>query len=243
MYETGLADNMNREEGRVGGGDGIDGDGVEDDEGGEVEAVRKHTTETLMAGEKIMEAIELADADRLLTSEYLESVSKATGQLKEALMPPTRSGILVAMGNPTPEAYVLSVVEKIPVASMEDALLVLPFRQVISLMEYLDLWARTGTNTALISRILIFMLRTHHSQIISNQVMRTTLLDLKQHLRAALTKEKSTLGYNLAALKYIRRLNEAERMAGVMEDGMGMDEVKVKEMIEEGRKKRKRVVV
>jgi hypothetical protein len=38
---------------------------------------------------------------------------------------------------------VLGVIEKVPTANMEDALLVLPFKQVISLLEYLDIWAKT----------------------------------------------------------------------------------------------------
>lgn len=140
MYESNVADTLNRDPGRIGAGvEGAEADADEDAD--EVSAVAKQSAETLMAGEKIMDAIEIADADRALTRDYEDSRARTTGELKEALMPPTRNPTLIAMGNPTPEDYVRSVMEKVPPAQMEDALLVLPFKQVISLLEYLGMWA------------------------------------------------------------------------------------------------------
>jgi U3 small nucleolar RNA-associated protein 12 len=140
MYESGVADSLNRTDRPI----GAAADGSEiGDVGDEVEDVQKATSETLMAGERIMDAIELADADRQLTQDYEESRAKATGEMKDALLPPQRSALIVASGNPTPDRYVLGVIEKVPTANMEDALLVLPFKQVISLLEYLDIWAKT----------------------------------------------------------------------------------------------------
>ncbi len=71
--------------------------------------------------------------------------------------------------------------------------------------------------------------------------MRTALIPLRKHLRNALKKQKNTIGYNLAALQYIRRRNESERTAQFYEEE-GMDEEKVRARIAEGRK-RKRVNV
>jgi len=239
MYETGVADSLNRKDRPVGAA--ADGSEV-GDVGDEVEDVQKATSETLMAGERIMDAIELADADRQLTQDYEESKAKATGEMKDALLPPQRSALIVASGNPTPDRYVLGVIEKVPTANMEDALLVLPFKQVISLLEYLDIWAKTDANITLTSRILFFLLKTHHHQIVSNLVMRTTLVSLREHIRDSLQRQKQTLGYNMAALKFIRRQYEADRTAGLMESE-GMDEEKVRERIAEGQKKRKRISV
>ena len=70
--------------------------------------------------------------------------------------------------------------------------------------------------------------------------MRTTLIPLRKHLRDALRKRKETMGYNLAALQFIQRQNEAQRTAMFYEESF--DEEKVKARIAEG-KKRKRVVV
>lgn len=206
---------------------------------GEVEPAHLATAATLMSGEKIMEAIELADADRQLTRDYEESKAKAGSNLAEALMPPTRSVLLMGA---SPEDHVRSVLEKVPAAQMEDALLVLPFKQVISLLEYLDLWAADVHNTPIVTRVLFFMLRTHHHQIVSNRVMRTTLLSIRLRLRAALDTQKSSLGFNKAALRYVKRQHDATKTATMLEEE-ALDEDQVRAKIEAGRKQKKRVAV
>jgi U3 small nucleolar RNA-associated protein 12 len=72
--------------------------------------------------------------------------------------------------------------------------------------------------------------------------MRKTLQEVRLHLRNALTKQKETLGYNMAALKYIKRLHDANKTASLFEEEL-LDEEKVRARIEEGMKKRKRVAV
>ena len=56
---------------------------------------------------------------------------------------------------------------------------------------------------------------------------------------------QNTLGYNLAALKYINRQHEAKKVAEFYEsEDVGMaSEEKVREKIEEGKKKRKRAAL
>ena len=95
-------------------------------------------------------------------------------------------------------------------------------------------------NLVLTSRIIFFLLKTHHHQIVANRVMRTALIPLRKHLREALRKQKDTISYNLAALKYIKRQSEAKLTAEFFEEEM--DEEKVRERIAEG-KKRKRVSI
>lgn len=70
--------------------------------------------------------------------------------------------------------------------------------------------------------------------------MRTSLIPLRKHLRGALQQQKDMLGYNLAALQYIRRRHDQDRTAQFYEQGLDEDQVRAK--IAEG-KKRKRVNV
>jgi len=93
----------------------------------------------------------------------------------------------------------------------------------------------------LVSRIIFFLLKTHHHQIAANRVMRTTLIPLRKHLRSALQQQKELLGYNLAALQYIKRKNDSDRIAQFYEEEE-MDEEKVKARLAEP-KKRKRVAL
>ena len=71
--------------------------------------------------------------------------------------------------------------------------------------------------------------------------MRTALIPLRKHLRAALQRQKEIMGYNMAALQHIRRRNESDRVAQFFEEEL--DEEKVRAKIAEGKKKRKRVVL
>lgn len=142
MYDQNMANDLNRVDGEATGAGGgtanIDGEGEGD--ALEAEAVQKTTAETLMAGERIMEALEVADADRETMRQYEEEKVKM-GEMGASLPKPTRNPELVAKGDISAVEHVMGVLRKIPAASMEDALLVLPFRQVVSLLAYLDEWA------------------------------------------------------------------------------------------------------
>ncbi|KAJ7699976.1 WD-repeat-containing protein [Mycena rosella] len=237
IYESGIADTANRGDALIGSGAGDDqGDAAQ---GPEATGVTKQTTETLMAGERIMEALDLADGERAIFREYEEAMSRMAGDAMR-LAPPPRNAVLAAY-DLEPEAWVLRVVERVQSTALQDALLVLPFGKVVSLMGYLNIWAQRDWNITLVSRIIFFLLKTHHHQIVANRVMRTALIPLRKHLRSALQRQKEVIGYNLAALQYIRRRNDSDRVAQFYEEE-GMDEQKVRAKIAEG-KKRKRVTL
>jgi U3 small nucleolar RNA-associated protein 12 len=103
--------------------------------------VSKQTKQTLMAGERIIEALQLADEERAKFSEYNAAIARLTTDDTIQLEPPPRNPILAAY-DMEPEMYVLRIIERIPSTALQDALLVLPFTMVISLMEYLNIWAQ-----------------------------------------------------------------------------------------------------
>lgn len=49
---------------------------------------------------------------------------------------------------------------------------------------------RQDWNIALVGRILFFILRVHHSQIVANRIMRQSLNSLRKHLKVALNRQK-----------------------------------------------------
>ncbi|KAI0069150.1 WD-repeat-containing protein [Artomyces pyxidatus] len=235
LYESGLADTMNREDLPIGSGD-PSGESQGQTQA-ETTGVSKQTAETLMAGERIVEALDLADGEREIWGEYEKAKVGLSEEDQAKVQPPPRNAVLAAY-DLEPEAWVLRVVEGVQSTALQDALLVLPFVKVMSLMVYLNIWARREWNITLVSRIMFFLLKTHHHQIVANRIMRTTLIPLRKHLRAALLRKKQTIGYNLAALQFIRRQTDAQRTAQFYEEEL--DEEKVLAKIAEG-KKRKRV--
>ncbi|KAI9770247.1 MAG: hypothetical protein M1840_003404 [Geoglossum simile] len=172
-----------------------DGDG---EEKSEVAAAGKQTIETLMAGERIIEALEMGMTDLALMDEW----SKARA-LQPNIAQPARNPVFLALGNINAETHVLNVVQRIKAAALQDALLVLPFDQVIALFTFLNIWASKQRNIPLTCRILFFMLKTHHRQIVGSKAIRPMLEGIRGNLRRTLKTQKDEMGFNIAALRFI----------------------------------------
>lgn len=173
-------------------------DEAEGDEKPEAVAAGKQTIETLTAGEKIMEALDLGMEDLQLMREWKETKARNPNAA-----PPARNPLYVALGNISAERHVLNVVQKIPAASLQDALLVLPFSKLPALFTFLNIWASREWEIPLTCRVLFFMLKTHHRQIIASKMMRPMLDGIRASLRRVLARQKDEMGFNLAALQYI----------------------------------------
>ena len=216
LYESTLTTSLEQEE-------GVDG------EKGEAVAAGKQTAETLMAGEKIIEALEVGMLDLEIMKEYYESKARQPN-----LALPARDPIYLAHNRISAEAHLLNVIQKIKAAALQDALLVLQFDKVITLFIFLKIWAEKRWNMPLTCRILFFMLKTHYKQIVASKIMRVTLDEIREQLRAALQGQKDEMGFNLAALRFVgRRMAETARTDYV--DEKIWDE---EEEIAKGRKKR-----
>ena len=169
-----------------------------EDEKREVAAASKQTAETLMAGERIAEALELGIADLNAIRDW-----EGAKLMNPAAAPPQRNPIFVALGNISAETYVMNTLQRIKAAALHDALLVLPFASVPMLFTFLDIFARRSMNMPLTCRILFFMLKTHHKQIVASRTMRAMLDGIRTNLRESLRRQKDEMGYNIAALKVV----------------------------------------
>ncbi|KMU78103.1 WD repeat and SOCS box-containing protein 1 [Coccidioides immitis RMSCC 3703] len=187
LYEQNLAESLDRDE-----------EAAEGDDKAEAVAASKQTMETLTAGERIIEALELGMEDLELLREFNER--KASNP---KVAPPSRNPLYLAYGNVSAEKYLLNTIQKIPAASLQDALLVLPFSQLPALFTFLNIWASKEWDIPLTCRILFFILKTHHRQIVASKMMRPMLDGIRGNLRRVLSKQKDEMGYNLAALQFI----------------------------------------
>ncbi|KAJ2506307.1 beta transducin, partial [Coemansia sp. RSA 2049] len=200
MYDRGMEEGLDRS-GLVG---NDDEDRVE-----ETDRAGKATMETLKAGERIMEALDLADEEMRKWDAYEEQKRKMP---HIAPVPPETNPIL-QFERISHETYVLRTIERVRAAELDDALLVLPFSRVLSLMTYIDIWAQRGWNTPLVCRVLFFLLKTHQNQVVATQTMRGQLNSIRQHLRTGVNTQRNQIGYNLAALRSLRSDWEANATA------------------------------
>jgi len=185
LYESTLTTSLDKEQDK-------------DDETAEVGAAGKQTMETLMAGEKIAEALEIGMADLQIMEEW--EVAKAS---QPNIAPPPRNPLFMALGGISAEAHVLTVLQRVKAAALQDALLVLPFATVPPLFTFLNIFATRMMNIPLTCRILFFMLKTHHRQIVASKNMKSMLNGIRTNLRQALKRQKDEMGFNLAALRVI----------------------------------------
>lgn len=192
----------------------LEQDDREAGEDGQVVAAGKQTVETLMAGEKIAEALDLGMEDLELMKEY----QKAKSVNPKAAMP-SRNPVFLANNSISASAYVLKTFQRIPSASLQDALLVLSFSQLPALFTFLALWASEGRNVPLTCRIIFFMLNTHQRQLVSSRLMRPLLEDVRRDLRVTLQAQRSEMGFNLAGLRVAgRRVGEVSENEYIDED-------------------------
>jgi len=161
----------------------------------ETATASKQTIETLMAGERIAEALEMGITDLNLLKEYEEqkSVDPSTSR-------PQRSVVYLALGNISAEEHVMSVLQKIKAAALNDALVTLPFALLPTLFVFLDIFAQRAMNIPLTCRVLLFMLKTHHKSIVASKTMKVMLDGVRAHLREALRRQRDEMGFNIAAL-------------------------------------------
>lgn len=175
-----------------------DRDPDEEDETAEVAAASKQTVESLMAGERIQEALELGMADLALLREWEE-----TKRTQPNIAPPQRNLVYMALGGISAEDHLMNVLQKIKASALQDALLTLSFSTVPALFTFLNIFAVRSMNIPLTCRILFFMLKVHHKQIVASRTMRTTLDGIRVNLRRSLQRQKDEMGFNAAALKVL----------------------------------------
>lgn len=240
MYESTLTASFETDENkkRELGPDEIEGVERDDDEDEENrERVGKQTIDTLKAGEKLIEALEIGLADLKLEREFEEKAQVAKSQddiiaLKNQWN--SQRHIILVHKNISASEYVLNTALSIKPSELEDALLVLPFDKVIGFFEFISLWVSPPSKSAaaqvfntdkyqngaikiaskmtVISRLLFTLLRLYHRQLISNHALRETLENLRSGLKQKLAAQRDIMGYNQAGLKVLKNTWNAQHL-------------------------------
>eukprot|EP00163_Fabomonas_tropica_P008142 TRINITY_DN17753_c0_g1_i1.p1 TRINITY_DN17753_c0_g1~~TRINITY_DN17753_c0_g1_i1.p1 ORF type:complete len:923 (-),score=232.55 TRINITY_DN17753_c0_g1_i1:604-3372(-) len=185
--------------------------GGADGQQGESGRAGQQSKDTLMAGERLSEALALVDAESQRTDDTPPSV------------------LLLGM---TPSAYLLRAVQMIRRSHLEDALAVVPFHQIVILLQHLIEWTKAGLQVELGARIALYLTQLHHNQIAGgNAKIKALTSELADTLRGRLRHIKDAYGFNLAGLKFLKNHLELNNQAVFFE---------AREQAAKGRRKRKR---
>lgn len=207
LYENELLDSLENDDVTARNQDDEEQEGADD----EATNVSKQTMESLKAGEKLMEALDIGIEDVEATEQYELELKQFQSKKPGVMMPtkPTANAILLAFGV-TGQEYVLNTILKIRAAQLEDALLVLPFSYTVKLMRFIDIWTIkeniTGNivHIALICKVLFFIVKVNAKELVSQKddKLRHYLIKVKSQLREELTGASRQLGYNTQGLKF-----------------------------------------
>jgi U3 small nucleolar RNA-associated protein 12 len=166
----------------------------------EASSVALANTESLKAGERIMKALDLFQEEKEKLAQSLKY-----GEDPESVTPHI---LLSASGCPDPESYVLQAFEKIRSSDLEAALLVIPFSYVPNILYLTNHWASKNWNASVTCRVLFFLLKVHHNQIVASRSLRPVLADLQKSVRKSVEMQRDLVGKNVAALRYLKREKE-----------------------------------
>jgi U3 small nucleolar RNA-associated protein 12 len=194
------------------------------------------TLESLKGGERVMEALELADLESRALEEWekgnraaLLLSSTTAQQLKASKSKKPANPLLLGLD---PDRFVLRTLRTIKRPDLEEALLVLPFHLVERLVLRLGSLLRLGLDPELCTRVAVFVVRLHHSALAAAAAggggggggddmsgggkgpsMGVLLTELRDHCRLASGVARDAAGTNLAGLKLLKRSLEADDIA------------------------------
>ncbi|KAL7545346.1 hypothetical protein ACHAWF_008697 [Thalassiosira exigua] len=196
-------------------------DGLDDDEDDNVkpqsEAAVKQSVLSVSSGDRIMEAIEMADTESKEIASFKKLQEEKGGGSKRAPNP-----LLFGMD---PPSYVLWILRTVKSVDLEQSLLVLPLHHVERLMHYLILNLQRHKGVELCAKISVFLVKAHQAQIVANRTIMTPLRELQSLVRKRTTEVRDTIGFNLAAIRMVNRIANEKKNERVTESQNSMKDI------------------
>jgi len=164
------------------------------------EAAVKKSVLSVAAGDRIMEAIEMADQEMKEIASFKRSSQheKNNGNTMKRMANPMLLGM-------EPPEYILWVLRSVKSSELEMSLLILPLTHMERLLYYMIVLLRIGKGVEICARASIFLIKTHHYQVAGSKSMAIPLRELRRLLKTRLVEARDTIGYNLASVRIITK--------------------------------------
>lgn len=176
-----------------------DGTVIEPGEDGAVEAAGRKTMETVSAADALVEALDLAISEEKRMKEDKN---------------PQENPLLLGL---TPSEYVLRALEQVRGSELEQALLLVPFTDSLTLLNYLATWLKHTSKIELVCRATVLLLRLHMEQLMATPSARPLLGELRTLLHKRMQQYKDYMGFNIAGLEHLQRIIDHKKTKGRIE--------------------------
>jgi U3 small nucleolar RNA-associated protein 12 len=188
----------------------------------EAAAAGRRTMETVKGAERVLEALKTLTEESERVAEYENAHAKwtARGAAGEGSKQPVLVPNMLLLGLDQ-GAYLLKALSSVRATELEQALLLLPFDAAKALLTRLLPLVPRAPPVELMAKVILFLLRVHHKQIVGSAGLLTMLNALDTSLRSRLAQEHGVIGYNLAAMRYMRQqleqVDDTRFFAGALE--------------------------
>ncbi|KAK9880788.1 hypothetical protein WA026_013117 [Henosepilachna vigintioctopunctata] len=169
----------------------------------------KKTVGSEKAAENILECLEICEQYRQQLAEH-KALQAASTQVIAAPQAPL---LMQAFKVSTPDDFLLETIRRIRSSDLEEALLILPFSAVCEVLQVLPTLIQRGDNIELLCKLSVFLLKLHHSPVVANHTLLTTLEKLYKLAMNKLQELRDMVGYNLYGLQFLE--NEIETSEGI----------------------------
>lgn len=177
----------------------------------ETTEVHKQTMDSLKAGERLIEALDIGIMEIEENEEYEKKLRLWKDKKAEEIpVKPQGNSILIALGK-TPQQYIMDTLIKIKPSQLEDALLVLPFSYILKLLKFIDVIIKDeklfNNHLTLICKNLFFIIKMNHKELVSqnNHDLKLRITRVKEQLRKSLQNNVDNLGFNIQGLSFLRQ--------------------------------------
>lgn len=165
----------------------------------QVQKPSRRTQESVTAGERLQDAINLADNERSNLQKHLKK-----GYLKTSF---TKNPHLAGK---SPEKWVQFILQSIKASELEEALLVLPCDNALSLFYYLKPMIEKPITLEFSLRCLMVVVRMYTNRIYHDRTLHAQLRELRNIARVELGKLRNQIGFNLAGLRFLKENDFSE---------------------------------
>lgn len=191
---------------------------VPGEQGKEAGLATKRTAESERSAERLMEALEVYKGYR---EDYKTREAECRKSKKTFVAPPLPLLMTVYPDVANAEEYMAAALGRVKSSELEETLLVLPLDVVVSLLEVIETLLTKGLCCEMVCRTFFFLVEIHFGPLSSSASPMHTkqlLKNIRDLADKRLTELKDTVGFNLAALRYLQhQQEEREKTSALVE--------------------------